>query len=176
MLITIFVTICNGTDYFYCCVAPRKSAHHVAQHAHARVVDLRRSYVFSLGWLDYLGGNHGGVLVGLGVVLAILILRTGRLPRIIWRESQVDFYLPGPQPISVPLEFVECFFLGSGVTTMPGSSTRDVQTRNLVVRIAERATDWQHRELPLHLGKWCEGYLTIRGLYCEVWTSKSSSD
>jgi multisubunit Na+/H+ antiporter MnhB subunit len=114
------------------------------------------------------GAITGGVLAGLGVILALLIFRTGRLPRIVWRESQVDFYLPGPQPISVPLEFVECFFLGSGVTTLPGSSTRDVQTRNLVVRIAERATDWQHRELPLHLGKWCEGYLTIRGLYCEV--------
>ncbi len=103
------------------------------------------------------------------IVMAALMLWVGRLPRIAYapHERLIELYLPGPMPYRVPLEIVECFFLGSGITQLPGQPARDVQTKNIVVRLAERAEDWHRRDLTLSIGKWCEGYITIRGLYCE---------
>lgn len=111
----------------------------------------------------------GIVGLGLAVVFAGLISWAGRLPRVAYDANQreVIVYLPGPSPYRIPLDIVECFFLGSGITQIPGQPTRDVQTKNIVVRLAERAEDWHRRDLTLSIGKWCEGYITIRGLYCE---------
>jgi hypothetical protein len=91
------------------------------------------------------------------------------LPRVAYdaSEREIVMYLPGPKPYAVPLDIVECFFLGAGITQIPGQPSRDVQTKNIVVRLAERAEDWHRRDLTLSIGKWCEGYITIRGLYCE---------
>lgn len=103
------------------------------------------------------------------VIVCGLMLWVSRLPRIAYDadEREVVLYLPGPAPYRVPLDIVECFFLGSGITQIPGQPSRDVQTKNIVVRLAERAEDWHRRDLTLSIGKWCEGYITIRGLYCE---------
>jgi len=103
------------------------------------------------------------------IVMAALMFWVGRLPRIAYDSDrrEVILYLPGPTPYRVPLDIVECFFLGSGITQIPGQPSRDVQTKNIVVRLAERAEDWHRRDLTLSIGKWCEGYITIRGLYCE---------
>lgn len=105
----------------------------------------------------------------LGIVIGGLIAWVGRLPRIAYDavEREIIMFLPGPKPYAVPLDIVECFFLGSGITQMPGQPSRDVQTKNIVVRLAERAEAWHRRDLTLSIGKWCEGYITIRGLYCE---------
>jgi len=111
----------------------------------------------------------GITALALAVILGGLILWVGRLPRVGYDSSarEVVLYLPGPTPYRIPLEIVECFFLGSGITQIPGQPSRDVQTKNIVVRLAERAEDWHRRDLTLSIGKWCEGYITIRGLYCE---------
>jgi hypothetical protein len=103
------------------------------------------------------------------LLVAALMFWVGRLPRIAYdsNEREVVLYLPGPTPYRVPLDIVECFFLGSGITQLPGQPSRDVQTKNIVVRLAERAEDWHRRDLTLSIGKWCEGYITIRGLFCE---------
>lgn len=130
-------------------------------------------------FLLWLSWNKSGVLAEIApfywVVLATamlvggLIAWVGRLPRIAYDSiaREVVLYLPGPTPYRVPLDIVECFFLGSGITQLPGQPSRDVQTKNIVVRLAERATDWHRRDLTLSIGKWCEGYITIRGLFCE---------
>jgi hypothetical protein len=111
----------------------------------------------------------GIVGVGLALSIAGLITWVGRLPRVAYdaNERAVVMYLPGPKPYAVPLDIVECFFLGSGITQIPGQPSRDVQTKNIVVRLAERAEAWHRRDLTLAIGKWCEGYVTIRGLFCE---------
>ncbi len=111
----------------------------------------------------------GLIVCVLGSLCTGVILRVGLLPRIAYDsdERAVVLYLPGPTAYRVPLDIVECFFLGSGITQIPGQPQRDVQTKNVVVRLAERATDWHRRDLTLSIGKWCEGYITIRGLYCE---------
>lgn len=90
-----------------------------------------------------------------------------RPARIAFHDGTVFFTLQEIEPLAVPLDEVECFLLASGITQLPGQPTRDVQTRNLVIRFVERAEEWAHRELPLELGKWCEGQFTLRGIYCE---------
>jgi hypothetical protein len=35
------------------------------------------------------------------------------------------------------------------------------------VRLAESAQDWKHRDVRPAFGHWCEGYITIRGSWCE---------
>jgi hypothetical protein len=126
--------------------------------------------------LSFFAGSFSTTLFVLGIVAIVaalimggLIAWVGRLPRVAYDalERKVVLYLPGPTPYRIPLDIVECFFLGSGITQLPGQSTRDVQTKNIVVRLAERADDWHRRDLTLSIGKWCEGYITIRGLYCE---------
>jgi hypothetical protein len=61
---------------------------------------------------------------------------------------------------------VEAFFLGQGPAKLPGSPNAQ-QTVNLVARLAQRETDWARREVKPALGNWCDGYITIRGTWCE---------
>jgi hypothetical protein len=35
------------------------------------------------------------------------------------------------------------------------------------VRLAERARQWHHRPVRRALGRWCDGYIVIRGIWCE---------
>jgi hypothetical protein len=37
----------------------------------------------------------------------------------------------------------------------------------LAVRLAERATEWSQIDVKPALGKWCGGYITIYGAWCE---------
>jgi hypothetical protein len=38
------------------------------------------------------------------------------------------------------------------------------------VRVAEKATDYHHREVKPALARWDEGYVTIHGAWCEPLT------
>jgi hypothetical protein len=67
----------------------------------------------------------------------------------------------------VPIELVECFLLGQGPTWLPGKKYAKTETVTLVVRLAERAVEWSHRSTHPMLGTWCDGYITIRGTWCE---------
>ena len=35
------------------------------------------------------------------------------------------------------------------------------------LRLAEAASEWKHRDMRPAFGLWCEGYITIRGAWCE---------
>lgn len=90
-------------------------------------------------------------------------------PRLAYRDGQLLVYLRMGGPIAVPIEVVECFFLGQGPALLP--PTVDVagraETATVVVRLAEAAQSWKQREVRPALGQWCEGYITIRGTWCE---------
>ena len=43
----------------------------------------------------------------------------------------------------------------------------DTETINLIARLSQRETDWAHRDVKRALGHWCDGYITIRGTWCE---------
>ncbi len=74
------------------------------------------------------------------------------------------------RPLSVPVEIVECFFLGAGVGQLPGTAGKDIPLRNLVMRLAEKATDYHHREVKSAFGRWDQGYVIFHGAWCEPLT------
>ena len=93
-----------------------------------------------------------------------------RTPRLAYENGLLEVYLTR-QPLRVPIEIVECFFLGQGPSLLPAIQSRDArrspETATLIVRLAESEHDWKHRDVQFRLGQWCEGYITIRGTFCE---------
>jgi hypothetical protein len=67
----------------------------------------------------------------------------------------------------VPIDVVECFWLGQAPGLLPLERHKHVETAAVVIRIAERASQWHHQEVKPQLGAWCDGYITIRGTWCE---------
>jgi hypothetical protein len=112
----------------------------------------------------------GWALVGAGLVLWLLIALQLRLPRLAYANRHVIIYLRSREPVQVPVEMVECFFLGTGTGQLPGSEGSALPVRNLLMRIAEKATEFQHRDVKPALGRWDEGYVTIHGAWCEQLT------
>ena len=43
----------------------------------------------------------------------------------------------------------------------------EVPVRNLVLRVAERAVEYQEREVANVFGSWSRGYITFHGVWCE---------
>jgi hypothetical protein len=126
------------------------------------------------GWLAFgmpsLAGGWrwlGGSIMVLGVVAMALLLSQFWRPRIGYRDGHVLFYLVSGEPIGVPAEVVEAFFVAQGPATLPGGVGQGEQTYNLVARLSQRAAEWADRDVKPALGQWCGGYVTIRGTWCE---------
>lgn len=114
-------------------------------------------------WLHWLGV---AILVG-ATAFALAIVAQLRQPRVAFAHGEVLFYLRSGAPIAVPVAIVEAFFLGQGPLMLPGNAGREEATVNLVARLSQRATDWNERDVKPALGRWHEGYVTIRGTWCE---------
>jgi len=99
-------------------------------------------------------------------LLAGLVLALSR-PRLAYEEGELLVYVDAYRPTRVPIEIVEVFFLGQGPSELPKLAGREPETQNVVVRLAESAADWKRREVRPALGQWCEGYITLRGAWCE---------
>ncbi len=106
------------------------------------------------------------VLVGNGVLIVGLIRQVVQ-PRIAYRDGSVLFYLKSGGPIAVPLEVVEAFFQGESLAHLPGESRHHTKSVNLIARLSQRETDWHRRDVKKALGQWDEGYVTVRGTWCE---------
>jgi hypothetical protein len=104
-------------------------------------------------------------LAGLGVVAALL--RQFVRPRISYRDGQVLFHLQPGKPLAVPVTIVESFFVGQGPATLPAGIGNRPQSFNLIARLSQRETEWAWRDVKPALGKWCDGYVTISGTWCE---------
>jgi len=115
------------------------------------------------GWLSWIWA----ALAAIGVVTTVALLIQLRQPRIAYGDGRLLFYLRSGQPIAVPVQVVEAFFLGQGPAKLPGGTHARQQTMNLVARLAQRETDWARRDVKPALGNWCDGYITIRGTWCE---------
>ena len=105
---------------------------------------------------------------GLGVAGAAGLILSSR-PRIVLVGKGLRVHLAPARVEVVPLEVVECFFLGSRLEPPhPGDvRTGGDRVRTLVMRIAERAVDHAERPtLPLW-GAWREGSVTFDGRWCE---------
>jgi len=111
------------------------------------------------------------LLLSIAVLLTFGLLQQLLRPRIAYREGKVLFYLKSGGPIAVPLPVVEAFFLSQGPAHLPGSRNRAAETMNLVARLSQRESQWAHRKVKPSLGSWCDGYVTIRGTWCEPLTT-----
>jgi hypothetical protein len=72
--------------------------------------------------------------------------------------------------VAVPREVVEAFFLGQGPSYLPGTPGQRLESVNLVARLSQKAPEWMHVSVKPALGHWCDGYVTIRGTWCEPLT------
>ena len=126
-----------------------------------------------VGWLIFrsdgslLPGWLGAGCMGVALMLLLGLVRQMMQPRIAYRDGSVLFYLQAGGPIGVPLEVVEAFFQGQGPAHLPGASQDQTKSVNLIARLAQRETDWQQRDVKAALGNWKEGYITVRGTWCE---------
>lgn len=112
------------------------------------------------------------------IVLSVAMLAgltTLMAPRLARQGSWLLVRLRFGAPLRVPLEHVEVFFFGQGpMKAGPRGELEDEdqqdQTSNVVVRLAEAATELHNRNVEDRLGKWFDGYIIIRGTHCEPLT------
>lgn len=103
----------------------------------------------------------------IALLVAIPIAQGIRMPRLGYEDEYLLVYLRGAQPIQVPIEIVEVFFLGQGPAMVKAKGGESAETSTIVVRLAESAAEWHEREVNPSLGQWCDGYIVIRGTWCE---------
>ncbi len=109
----------------------------------------------------------GLVFLAVGTSLVLLLAVQLRRPRLAYSNGELLVWLnPGP-PVRLPIESVECFWLGQAPSLLPGKQHQQTEVASLVIRVAEAATDLHHKEVKPRLGTWCSGYITIRGTWCE---------
>jgi hypothetical protein len=107
-----------------------------------------------------------GLVVANAAIIALAIFQMRR-PRIAYRDGHVLFYLRAGRPWQVPAQFVEAFFLGRGPARLPLAGGEQRDTINLVARLSQRHHEWAQRAVKPALGRWCDGYVTIFGAWCE---------
>jgi len=114
-----------------------------------------------------LSGVGVGCLI-LGGLLAINMIRHLCRPRLAYQDGQLLVFLTAGRPLRVPVDVVECFFLGQTEENQsPGHEKRLAQTATVVVRLAETAKEWHRFNVKPALGNWHNGYIIIRGTWCE---------
>ena len=116
------------------------------------------------------------IVSGIVALLALLLVGAStvelRRPRIAYQDGHVLFNLRGSAPAAVPAEVVEAFFLGQGPAHLPTIRTQPPECVNLIARLSEKAPEFAKVEVKPALGAWCEGYVTIRGAWCEPLTNE----
>lgn len=115
------------------------------------------------GWLQVSGWG----IFGLGSVVLLMLAWQVFQPRLAYRNGRMLVNLRAGKPIAVPIEIVEAFLLGQGPAMLSNRREDRTETRVLTIRLAERAEEWSMVEVKPALGKWCGGYITIRGTWCE---------
>ncbi len=111
------------------------------------------------------------VLCGFAGVTNTSLLLWLRRPLLVYSAGHLLVYLRPPHVVRVPIEFVEVFFAGQSETHMPRPRTQTKgavpESRNVVVRLAERASQFQKHPVKPSLGSWEEGYIVVRGTWAE---------
>jgi hypothetical protein len=108
----------------------------------------------------------GLLLIAASLPMIGIMLSQLRHPRIGYRDGMVLFYVRVGAPIAVPVDIVESFFFGQGPAHLP-AMPKQQQTVNLIARLSQRHTEWAKQKVQPSLGSWCDGYVTIRGTWCE---------
>jgi len=114
-------------------------------------------------WMRFLGI---GLILFAVITIALLLLQL-RQPRLAYLDGSLLVWLRSGPPIRVPVGAIECFWLGHAASLLPGKRNQRTETQTIVVRIADKAVEWRQQEVKPQLGSWCDGYVTIRGTWCE---------
>ena len=96
----------------------------------------------------------------------VLSLNSLRQPRVSYCDGKLFVHDGSSSPHAVPIEVVEVFFLGSGPIKDDGEDAGP-RTANVVIRLAEAAKEWHEGKINPLVGKWSEGYIVLRGTWCE---------
>jgi hypothetical protein len=107
----------------------------------------------------------GAVVAAVSIMGLLFLLWQARQARLACDGRRLLVNLGTARPVAVGLECVEGFLLGQGPAFLPGKENAEVA--NVVVRLAERAAEWERVEVNRQLGSWCGHYITIRGTWCE---------
>jgi hypothetical protein len=119
------------------------------------------------GWI----ARGVGIAVAVPAVLGLAaLLLLARQPRVAFADGRVLFYVRLGRATAIPLDVVECFLLGQGPALLPGEQYAQTATTTVVVRLCERAEEWSRGEFHPLLAAWCDGYITLRGTWCEPLT------
>jgi hypothetical protein len=114
----------------------------------------------------WIWGIAWSILIAGMLMLAVLAIQL-RQPRIAYRDGKLFLNLRAGAPVGVPIEVVEAFLMSVGPAMLSGRNDDRRETRTLAIRLADRAEEWASVEVKPALGKWCGGYVTIRGTWCE---------
>lgn len=109
----------------------------------------------------------GWGFIGLAGILLVGLIDQLRRPRIAYRDGQVLFTIRAGRPAAVPVAVVEAFFLGQGPAHLPALGGKLPETVNLIARLSQKAPEYARLPVKPALGAWCDGYVTIRGTWCE---------
>jgi hypothetical protein len=100
------------------------------------------------------------------IAIAAIFLRT---PRLAYAPNELLVFLRVGPPYRVPISIVECVFMGKHAASLPGGGA-PVPVQGVVIRLAEKATDFHNRHAKPALGMWADGYITVHGAWCEPLT------
>ena len=105
------------------------------------------------------------VVVSAGVVATIVA--AAAMPRLERVGDRLRVRLAPGRTDEVPLEMVECFFMGSQLIGPGADDAPRYRVGTLVMRIAERARSWQARPTLAAWGEWKDGAVVFDGRWCE---------
>lgn len=110
---------------------------------------------------------------GLCAIAAILVgglAFAAAQPRLVHEGHLLKVRLAPGAVHTVPLDAVECFFMGSSLLESDAPARADQATHRvgtLVMRVAERAGEWQSRPTFAPWGTWDDGAIVFDGRWCE---------
>ncbi|MEM9351969.1 MAG: hypothetical protein AAGA92_03070 [Planctomycetota bacterium] len=122
--------------------------------------------IMGSGWGWWAWALGGSVSIGAGWAMLLLAIQMFR-PRISFNGEEVCFHLGSIKPHAVPLRHVEAFFLGQSPSGVPEAPGKQGEAVNLIARLSRKAPEWESQAVKPALGRWCDGYVTIRGAWCE---------
>lgn len=114
------------------------------------------------------GYRSGGLcLLLFSALLGSWFIRNMFVPRLGYQRGFLLVRLGGAAPVAVPIQSVECFFLGRENLAHSGIAGLKSKVSSVVIRLDETAKDWKTRKIKSRLGSWEEGYIVVRGTWCE---------
>lgn len=135
------------------------------------VLDLAASGVAAAAFITGWGTTWGTIAFALAAAVVMLVVPglffVACQPRISSDGRTVKLGVRFGLPVAVPIEFVEAFLLGKGPTYLPGYDDYRTEATTLIVKLADRAAEFEKLETNLRIAAWCGHYVTFRGTWTE---------